>query len=87
MRKGNMLEPFAYVTLNPKLSKEKHKGKAVHSLKGVVKGVKKGTLRGQKARAFHKRTGGKSFRSKGAKGKIADGKVRQAGRGKVGKRR
>ena len=49
MRKGAKHEPFAYVSLNPKLSKERHKGKVVQSLKGIVKGAKKGTLRGQKA--------------------------------------
>lgn len=48
----NKLLPFAYVKLNPKITKEKHKGKAMQSLARVVqKGSKKGVVRGGKARA------------------------------------
>merc|ERR1712003_51487 len=51
MRAGSTLEPFAYVKLNPKVSKEKYKTKATDSFANVVKGVKKGVVKGRKARA------------------------------------
>ena len=35
-RKGKMLDPFAYVRLNPSLSKEKHKRSAVKSFKKIL---------------------------------------------------
>lgn len=44
------LEPFAYVALNPKITKERLKTKAVKSFQRVVKGAKAGVLKGQKAR-------------------------------------
>eukprot|EP00931_Biecheleriopsis_adriatica_P086974 TRINITY_DN61502_c0_g1_i1.p1 TRINITY_DN61502_c0_g1~~TRINITY_DN61502_c0_g1_i1.p1 ORF type:complete len:1372 (+),score=411.46 TRINITY_DN61502_c0_g1_i1:140-4117(+) len=50
-RKGSKLEPFAYVRLNPKVTKEKFKGKATESFSKVIKGAKKGVLKGMKARA------------------------------------
>jgi len=51
VRQGQALEPYAYVRLNPKIAKEKFKDKATASFSKVVKGAKKGVLRGQKARA------------------------------------
>ena len=41
-RKGKSLEPFAYVRLNPSLSKEKHKAAAVRSFKKISSITKKG---------------------------------------------
>jgi len=49
-RKGQTLNPYAYIKLNPKLVKEKHKDKATASLARVVKGAKQGVLRGKKAK-------------------------------------
>ncbi|CAE7686049.1 unnamed protein product, partial [Symbiodinium sp. CCMP2456] len=50
-RKGAKLEPFAYVRLNPKVTKEKFKTKATETFSKVIKGAKKGVLKGKKARA------------------------------------
>jgi len=50
-RKGSKLEPFAYVRLNPKVTKEKYKSKATESFSKVIKGAKKGVVKGMKARA------------------------------------
>eukprot|EP00928_Gymnodinium_smaydae_P040303 TRINITY_DN27349_c0_g5_i1.p1 TRINITY_DN27349_c0_g5~~TRINITY_DN27349_c0_g5_i1.p1 ORF type:complete len:1381 (+),score=350.47 TRINITY_DN27349_c0_g5_i1:88-4230(+) len=50
-RKGQKLEPFAYVRLNPKVAKEKFKDKATKSFSKVVKGAKQGVLKGLKAKA------------------------------------
>eukprot|EP00929_Paragymnodinium_shiwhaense_P100288 TRINITY_DN6250_c0_g1_i1.p1 TRINITY_DN6250_c0_g1~~TRINITY_DN6250_c0_g1_i1.p1 ORF type:complete len:1362 (-),score=479.40 TRINITY_DN6250_c0_g1_i1:136-4221(-) len=55
MRKGQQLEPFAYVRLNPKLVKEKFKDKATTSFSKVVRGAKKGVLKGFKAKAMDKK--------------------------------
>jgi len=44
-RKGQVLEPYAYVRLNPSLSKEKHKGLAVRSFKKVLTISKRGKRR------------------------------------------
>lgn len=49
-KQGAKHEPYAYIQLNPRLVKEKHKGKAVESLSKVIKGAKKGVLKGQKAK-------------------------------------
>lgn len=49
-RRGSKLEPFAYVRLNPKVTKEKFKDKATHSFSKVIKGAKKGILKGMKAK-------------------------------------
>ncbi|CAE6970171.1 unnamed protein product [Symbiodinium natans] len=50
-RKGAKLEPYAYVALNPKVTKEKFKTKATETFSKVIKGAKKGVLKGKKARA------------------------------------
>jgi len=50
-RPGQKLEPFAYIQLNPKVTKEKFKTKATQSFQRVVKGAKKGILKGLKAKA------------------------------------
>jgi len=50
MRKGTKLNPFAYVRLNPKITKEKFRSKATQSFEKVVKGSKKGVLKGKKAK-------------------------------------
>lgn len=50
-RKGSKLEPFAYVRLNPKVTKEKFKTKATETFARVVQGAKKGVVKGMKARA------------------------------------
>lgn len=50
-RKGSKLEPFAYVRLNPKVTKEKFKTKATETFAKVVQGAKKGVVKGMKARA------------------------------------
>lgn len=50
-KKGAKLEPFAYVRLNPKVTKEKFKDKATASFAKVLKGAKKGVLKGLKAKA------------------------------------
>lgn len=50
-RQGQSLKPYAYVKLNPKVTKEKFKDKAVKSFERVLKGAKNGILKGQKARA------------------------------------
>eukprot|EP00927_Polykrikos_kofoidii_P041815 TRINITY_DN3566_c0_g1_i1.p1 TRINITY_DN3566_c0_g1~~TRINITY_DN3566_c0_g1_i1.p1 ORF type:complete len:1389 (-),score=303.85 TRINITY_DN3566_c0_g1_i1:301-4467(-) len=50
-RKGQKLEPYAYIRLNPKVTKEKFKGKATQSFSKVVKGAKQGVLKGLKAKA------------------------------------
>merc|ERR1712066_997736 len=44
------LKPYAYVMLNPKITKEKYKGRATESFSTVVQGNKKGVLKGSKAR-------------------------------------
>jgi len=49
-RKGTALQPYAYVRLNPKVVKEKHKDKSTASLSRVIKGAKQGVLKGLKAR-------------------------------------
>jgi len=45
------LKPFAYVRLNPKVTKEKFKEKASKSFAKVIKGAKKGVVKGLKAKA------------------------------------
>jgi hypothetical protein len=50
MRKGTRLNPFAYVRLNPKITKEKFRSKATESFEKVLKGTKKGVLKGKKAK-------------------------------------
>jgi len=54
-RKGSNLEPYAFVRLNPKVTKEKFKNKAAQSFERVVQGVKKGVLKGRKAKARDKK--------------------------------
>jgi len=49
-RRKSALEPFAYVRLNPKVTKEKFRGKATESFARVVQGAKKGVLKGHKAK-------------------------------------
>merc|ERR1712070_566112 len=49
-RRKNSLEPFAYVRLNPKVTKEKFRSKATDSFAKVIKGAKKGVLKGHKAK-------------------------------------
>jgi len=44
------LDPFAYVRLNPKVTKEKFRGKATASFAKIIKGQKKGVLKGNKAK-------------------------------------
>merc|ERR1711904_743919 len=43
------LEPYAYIRLNPKVGKERHKHKAVGSFKKVIKGAKQGIAKGLKS--------------------------------------
>eukprot|EP00746_Dinoflagellata_sp_MGD_P162511 gnl/MRDRNA2_/MRDRNA2_90102_c0_seq1.p1 gnl/MRDRNA2_/MRDRNA2_90102_c0~~gnl/MRDRNA2_/MRDRNA2_90102_c0_seq1.p1 ORF type:complete len:1361 (-),score=354.98 gnl/MRDRNA2_/MRDRNA2_90102_c0_seq1:181-4263(-) len=43
------LEPYAYIRLNPKVGKERHKHKAVGSFKKVIKGAKQGIAKGMKS--------------------------------------
>eukprot|EP00933_Yihiella_yeosuensis_P028517 TRINITY_DN2234_c0_g2_i1.p1 TRINITY_DN2234_c0_g2~~TRINITY_DN2234_c0_g2_i1.p1 ORF type:complete len:978 (+),score=249.09 TRINITY_DN2234_c0_g2_i1:273-2936(+) len=50
-KRSSKLEPYAYVRLNPKVTKEKFKDKATASFSKVIKGAKKGVLKGMKARA------------------------------------
>jgi len=50
-KRGNDLNPFAYVRLNPKVIKEKFRSKATESFSKVIKGAKKGILKGHKAKA------------------------------------
>merc|ERR1711972_93031 len=50
-RTGSTLMPYAYVRLNPKLTKERFKDKATSSFSKVIQGAKKGVLKGMKARA------------------------------------
>ena len=47
-RRGKVLDPFAYVRLNPSLSKEKHKGSAVKSFKKILTISKKSKSRSRK---------------------------------------
>lgn len=76
-RNGTTLEPYAYVKLNPKVGKEKYKDKATKSFARVVKGAKKGVLRGKKAKARdEKLQKSKDVRKKRRKG---SGKVRKQG--------
>eukprot|EP00930_Biecheleria_cincta_P067354 TRINITY_DN5388_c0_g1_i1.p1 TRINITY_DN5388_c0_g1~~TRINITY_DN5388_c0_g1_i1.p1 ORF type:complete len:1401 (+),score=326.79 TRINITY_DN5388_c0_g1_i1:64-4203(+) len=49
-RRKSKFEPYAYIRLNPKVTKEKFKSKATESFSKVVKGAKKGVLKGMKAR-------------------------------------
>jgi len=49
-RKGQKLEPFAYISLNPKVTKEKFKERATKSFAKVVQGAKKGIVKGLKAK-------------------------------------
>lgn len=49
-RKGQTVDPYAYVRLNPKVVREKFKDKATASFSRLVKGVKQGVLRGKKAK-------------------------------------
>jgi len=44
------LKPFAYVRLNPKVTKEKFRSKATDSFAKVIKGSKQGVLKGHKAK-------------------------------------
>lgn len=48
--RSQTLEPFAYVRLNPKVAKEKFKDKATASFAKVIKGAKKGVVKGMKAK-------------------------------------
>ncbi|CAE8668627.1 unnamed protein product, partial [Polarella glacialis] len=75
-RKGSKLEPFAYVRLNPKVTKEKYKGKATDSFAKVIRGAKKGVLKGAKAR---KADGKKREFAETRKKKQAKGKTRRTG--------
>jgi len=50
-RKGKSLNPFAYVRLNPKVTKEKFRKDSMDSFSKVIKGAKKGVLKGNKAKA------------------------------------
>merc|ERR1712228_657645 len=45
------LKPYAYVRLNPKVTKEKFKDKASKSFSKIVQGAKKGVVKGLKAKA------------------------------------
>lgn len=47
-RKGQKLEPYAYVSLNPKILKEKYRKKAITSFSKVISDKKKGIVRGGK---------------------------------------
>lgn len=59
------LEPYAYVRLNPKVTKEKHKAKATASFNKVVQGAKKGIVKGLKAKKMDKKhTAAKLARTK-----------------------
>jgi len=49
-RRKSKFEPYAYIRLNPKVTKEKFKSKATESFSKVLKGAKKGVLKGMKAR-------------------------------------
>jgi hypothetical protein len=49
-RKGTKIEPYAYVSLNPKIVKEKFKSKAIQSFTKVVGVNKQGIKRGGKAK-------------------------------------
>jgi len=49
-RKGSNLKPYAYVKLNPKVFKEKHKDKATMSFAKVINGSKQSVLKGGKAK-------------------------------------
>merc|ERR1719235_699029 len=55
MRKGQKVEPFAYLKLNPRLAKEKKKTKAMSTINKVVKKAKTGTEKGMKARKANQR--------------------------------
>jgi len=50
-RKGSTLKPYAYVQLNPKVTKEKYRDRASKTFESVVQGAKKGVLKGTKAKA------------------------------------
>jgi len=50
-KKKNALDPYAYVKLNQKLFKEKHKHKAMSSFETIAKGGKK-ALKGRKAKVI-----------------------------------
>ncbi|CAJ1413139.1 unnamed protein product [Effrenium voratum] len=75
-RKGSKLEPYAYVRLNPKVTKEKFKTKATETFAKVVKGAKKGVVKGMKARAREQKL--KQARENKKK-KQAHSKVRRVG--------
>lgn len=49
-KKGQKLDPYAYVRLNPKVLKEKFRAKATQSFAAVVDAPKKGALKGAKAK-------------------------------------
>jgi len=49
-KRHSKLNPFAYVRLNPKVTKEKFRGKATDSFSKVIKGAKQGVLKGHKAK-------------------------------------
>lgn len=75
-RKGSNLEPFAFLRLNPKVTKEKFKSKAVKSFERVVQGVKKGVVKGKKAKARDKKM---QMAKQAKKRKQGKGKVRAPG--------
>lgn len=49
-RKGSKLQPYAYVRLNPKVTKEKFRNKAIGTFSKVITGAKAGVLKGMKAK-------------------------------------
>merc|ERR1712046_350448 len=64
--RSSKLEPYAYLKLNPKLTKEKTRAKSLSSIERVVTKAKQGIAKGQKAkRLFEKRS--KKGKAKGRK--------------------
>jgi hypothetical protein len=63
-RKGSKLDPYAYIRLNPKVTKERFKKKAADTFRKVVQGSKKGIIKGKKAKALDKRVKGRDGKKK-----------------------
>ncbi|CAE7217698.1 unnamed protein product [Symbiodinium sp. KB8] len=89
-RKGAKLEPFAYVRLNPKVTKEKFKTKATETFSKVIKGAKKGVLkalnksRGLASRAPRKQARRQQVRRKGKAEKASADKAQKGNKALTG---
>merc|ERR1719281_2324420 len=77
MRKGQKVEPFAYLKLNPRLAKEKKKTKAMNTINKVVKKARVGTEKGLKAKRANQRKVQKSSGKKSANGKTSKAKKKK----------